>query len=225
VYKADGLTLIPHIPTGITRLEQRFPVRYGAKKLYLSTAGNGSITAVTVIGDAWKSFDARSVLLPYDRTPDAASVTIYMGGAKPATPETASDTARWAEVEPVPPPGDAFWDISAFMAGIVGNTPPFAQFGAFYARLRDTGLGGCYEARHAKLVVDCITAIHARKKLEDEGAIKPLPEPSQSAADKSYVDTAVKLAQGLQKVLTDYENSGDAHQKQVLQLWQECVSK
>jgi hypothetical protein len=33
LYRADGLTLLPHIPTGITRLEQHFPVRFGAKRL------------------------------------------------------------------------------------------------------------------------------------------------------------------------------------------------
>ena len=83
LYRADGLTLLPHIPPGITRLEQHFPIRFGRKRLYLSTVGRGPVTAVTVNEKPWKSFDAKSVLLPYDQTPDEAVIQIALGGAKP----------------------------------------------------------------------------------------------------------------------------------------------
>jgi hypothetical protein len=83
LYRADGLTLLPHIPPGITRLEQRFPIRFGDKRLYLATIGSGAVTGVTVNGKPWKSFDARSVFLPYDKTPDYAAIQVLLGGAKP----------------------------------------------------------------------------------------------------------------------------------------------
>ena len=57
LYRAEGLTLLPHIPPGITRLEQRFPVRFGAKRLYLATVGKGPITGVAINGVPWNSFD------------------------------------------------------------------------------------------------------------------------------------------------------------------------
>ena len=53
LYRADALTLVPHIPPGITRLRQDFPVRFGRKQLYLATAGAGPVTAVTINGQAW----------------------------------------------------------------------------------------------------------------------------------------------------------------------------
>ena len=67
LYRADGLVLVPHVPPGITRLEQHFPIRFGAKRLYLATTGSGPVTAVLVNGQPWKSFDEKSITLPYDR--------------------------------------------------------------------------------------------------------------------------------------------------------------
>ncbi len=45
LYRADGLTLVPHIPPAIAELEQLDPVRFGAKQLLLSVAGRGPITS------------------------------------------------------------------------------------------------------------------------------------------------------------------------------------
>ena len=72
LYRADGLTLVPHIPPGITRLEQDFPIRFGRKRLYLATVGAGPVTAVTINGQPWTRFDAQTVDLPYDDMPDEA---------------------------------------------------------------------------------------------------------------------------------------------------------
>ncbi len=83
LYRADGLTLLPHIPPGITRLEQHFPIRFGAKGLYLATVGSGPVTSVLVNGKPWAKFDAKSVSLPYGETPDEAVIVIGLGGAKP----------------------------------------------------------------------------------------------------------------------------------------------
>ncbi|PIY35644.1 MAG: hypothetical protein COZ06_37840 [Armatimonadetes bacterium CG_4_10_14_3_um_filter_66_18] len=100
LYRADGLTLLPHVPPGVTRLEQNFPLRFGAKRLYLATVGSGAITGVLLNGKRWKSFDAKSVFLPYDRTPAEAAVQILLGGAKPGpfTPAKATPALP-------PPPG------------------------------------------------------------------------------------------------------------------------
>ena len=84
LYRADGLTILPHIPPSIARLEQHFPIRFGAKKLYLATTGLGAITRVLVNGKAWDLHDGESVSLPYEKTPDEAVIQIALGGARPA---------------------------------------------------------------------------------------------------------------------------------------------
>ena len=77
----------------------------------------------------------------------------------------------------------------------------------------------CLKAGVDLIVVDSIAAIHARQQLEAEGKIKPLPEVSRNAADRCYVETAVKLADGLQRVVNGYEKSGDAQKKRILEIW------
>jgi len=211
-YKADRLVLMPHIPPAITALEQRFPIRFGEKKLYLSTTGTGPITAVTVNGTAHPTFDETSVSLRYDATPDDASVAIALGGAGPRTP------AGLAEAKPTPPPGDPFWDVT-FAEAEVSTLP--SRIGAFHTRLADAGLSLCYEAAHARLVVDALATIHERKRLLAQSRRQPLPEPSQKAADQSYVDTANRLAEGLQKVLDSYADSDDPREQRIRALWQE----
>jgi len=426
LYKADGLTLMPHIPSAITRLEQKFPIRFGTKRLYISTAGSGEITSVEVNGTSWKTFDKTSVFLSYDETPDVASVTICMGGVSFAE----SQKSAKISVKETPALGNAFWDISDFAAQSAGNTHPLrigadsngetrfvgdirrarifnralsveeiaalaasptaslkgnagpvadyildkadggaianaagggltakitgkadfadspsgkalrlagesfvevahdprlsmrdaytldawirpekmserggriinkvtsgvddgflldtypgnslrliteqghAEFdakltpgewvhvagtldrngemrlfingkvvasgkgqpapaaqpwrrvGEFHHRLCKAGMGDSYEAAHAGLVIDYVAAIHERLDLRAQGKLKLLPDASQLAADRSYVDTVNKLVEGLGKTIQGYEKTDDPRKKRILAIWRECA--
>ncbi len=81
LYRADHLELRPHIPPTIAQLHQAFPVRFGAKQIYLGTVGVGPVTSVSMNGKAWSDFDSESVRLPYDRLPETATIEIALGGA------------------------------------------------------------------------------------------------------------------------------------------------
>lgn len=83
LYRADGLTLVPHIPPAITELQQLDPVRFGARRLYLAVFGSGPIRAVTVNGRNWTRFTPESVHFPDAETPADATVIILRGNAKP----------------------------------------------------------------------------------------------------------------------------------------------
>lgn len=85
LYRAEGLTILPHIPSGITQLEQHFPIRFGQKRLYLATTGQGNVTGVIVNGKPWSRFDSKSISLPYNETPDEAVIQVLLGGAKATT--------------------------------------------------------------------------------------------------------------------------------------------
>lgn len=201
LYSAEGLRLLPHIPPTLTELEQRIPIRFGAKRLYLSTVGAGPVTSVLLNGKAWTKFDKESISLPYDETPDTAVIQIVLGDAKSKTaPE-------------VPVRGK-----------ISGPAGSFAKFAAFYAALQGAGLEQTYEAQHAKLIVDYAAAMDAREKLKQEGKLTPLPEASQTAADKSYTDAANRLVDGLTKVVESYEKSDDPGKKNVFALWRQSAS-
>ncbi|MBN1901528.1 hypothetical protein JW926_09430, partial [Candidatus Sumerlaeota bacterium] len=86
IYDAEKLTLLPHVPPSITYLEQKFPIQFGTREIYISLSGTGNITKVWINGKEWKLFDEKTVSLPYEQIPDKCTVQIALGGA--AKPET-----------------------------------------------------------------------------------------------------------------------------------------
>lgn len=211
LYRANDLTLLPHIPPGITRLEQTFPIRFGTKRLYLSTNGSGPVTGVCVNGQAWKQYTAQSVTLPYDKTPDVAQISIGLGGARPlATPLPEESLLT------VPPADDAFWDIGD--SGTGDHELPL-RIAAFYRALCEAGLGDSLEAQHARLAIAYFPAIHTRKKMLANGIIPKLVAVSQAAADASYIETMKKLCAGLEAAMNGLASSPDPRKRKIAAVW------
>ncbi|MBI3851167.1 MAG: hypothetical protein HY298_12970 [Verrucomicrobia bacterium] len=209
LYRADGLTLVPHVPPSITELEQRDPVRFGKKKIFLSALGYGEVTAVDVNGRKWKTFDGKSIFLAYDKTPDTARVEIFLGGAKPSSRQLSKS-----------PP--AFVPKTSTVGTLVSDVrleQRVARVREFHRQLLAAHLGETYEAAHAKLALDFAEVTAARRELLLAGKLRRLPEPSQTAADKSYTETLAKLCDGLESVLKSYERSPDAPRRKMFQLW------
>ena len=219
-YRADGLTLLPHIPPTLKRLEQHFPVRFGRKRLYLATTGTGPVTSVSINGKPWRTFNATSVSLPYEKTPDLAIIRIGLGGARPAP-----FTPRRPATEP---------DASLRFSGLALNPKFFPDVPAidfpaldarvdrlrgFYRRLAAAGLAGSYEAAHARLAVDFRTAVCRRFALLAEGKLARLSDRSQQAADRLYLDTLARLCEGLEKTVAAYGGAGDGQRKKIYQAW------
>ena len=207
LYRADGLTLVPHIPPGITELRQIDPIRFGSKKLYLSTLGHGPITSVKVNGQRWHSFDRDSVFLAYKDTPDVAHIVIELEG------RSAPGLLNIINVDDAPP-----LETEDFSPGLAARV---AKVRAFHARLLTAGLGESYEAAHAQLILDAIRAAHERQNLLAAGKLPHLPEVSQTAADRSYVETTTRLCEGLEALMKSYERSSDERARRIFGLWTE----
>jgi hypothetical protein len=237
LYRADGLTILPHVPPGITELEQRFPIRFGAKRLYLRTVGAGPVAAVYVNGRRWQPFDAASISLPYDQTPDVAMIEVVLGEAKPRL-RGAAPIARTRPIPPLPPADNEVWKGGTDIISkndpngkvVATQTPPAVpllyeiatRIHRFHERLVEAGLAETYEAAHARLAIEFIAAMGDRQRMLRDGKIRPFPEPRRAAAaEKSYRDTAVKLCEGLQKAVASYEKSDDPHKKRVYDIWRE----
>lgn len=212
LYRADDLTLVPHVPPSITELEQLDPVRFGTKQILLSTVGSGPITAVKVNGRKWRQFDRTSVFLPYGKTPDLAHVQIVMGNVKTPFRLESRQAPRGVPVKvdrAVMTPDLAVLDRRA------------ARLRHFEHRLNAADLGRSYEAAHARLAAECVEILRLRRHLLDAGTIKPLPGPGQGAANTAFLETATKLCDGLERVLKSYEVSNDQARNQILELWAE----
>jgi hypothetical protein len=217
LYSADGLTLIPHIPPGITELEQCDPVRFGTKQVYCAVRGRGPITGVFVNGKKVKRFEAQRVFLAYRETPSSARVLILLGGAKRASPRAAPSLEAAGAPKPRGKPPE-----NAQLQKLDGVAVKLAEF---RRRLARAGLEGTYAAAHARLALDYIETARTRFQRLAEGTIARLPEASQKAADQSYLDTAEKLSQGLDKVIQGYGNAGGPAQQKVRALWLESAAQ
>ncbi|HSW47244.1 MAG TPA: hypothetical protein VLM89_16900 [Phycisphaerae bacterium] len=213
-YSAEGLRLVPQVPPAITAMDQRFPIRLGNKRLYLAMTGSGAVTGVMVNGQPWKQFDARSVWLPYDETPDSARIEILLGGAEPR--KDAWDPMR-GDVVMVTPQAGMPAELDSLDAGA-------ARLVRFWVAMEQAEFGDSYETAHARLAADYVTTIHERLRMLGEGKIAPLPSASQEAADRLYLKTADNLAAGLKKTIESYAGSDDTHRKRVLEIWTETAN-
>ncbi len=214
-YGAAGLTLTPRLPPSITRLEQLDPVRFGTKQVFLSSRGLGAVTGVKVNGRRWKQFDSGSVFLPYDKTPDIARVELQLGNAKEVVSKPlGSGLPRGMPV--ILPKEEATTEFAVL-------TRKAEVLKAFQGRLKNAGLGNSYEAAHARLAEQAVDTVVLRRSLQEASLIKPLPAFSQAAADKSYVDTANKLYDGLEAVMNSYGASTVSARQRIHGLWSKSL--
>jgi hypothetical protein len=205
-YKADRLVLIPHVPPTIKTLRQHDPIRFGTKKVFIETIGTGPIAGVSINGEPWAHFTPEQITLPADSTPEVARITIRLASA--------------LEAEPSPPDAPAT-DATAMNQV---TDPALKQRGQhllqFIEAMKKAGLGESYEAAHADLAARAIEVIPMRRQMLDSGAIKKLPGASQAAADRSYVETAEKLFDGLKATLATYQALSDPQKQRILNLGQ-----
>ena len=214
LYAADRLTIFPHVPVKLTRLEQHFPIRFGSKQLYLATAGHGPVTGVVVNGQPWLEFTGDSVSLPYERTPQEAVVQILLGGAEAESfaPQKPNLLALPEAVPAADADAHSMVDRREWVSRV-------AAVRAFHQRLVSDGLADCHEAAHARLIVNCLAAAQARARMVAAGRLAPLPGPSQAAADQSYWDTVQRHCEGLEKVVQSHGSSDDPRHRRIHRLW------
>ncbi len=204
-YTAESLILYPHIAPDLRRLEQRCPVRFGSKRLYLNTTGSGPIRAVTVNGAKWTDFDEGSIRLAYEAMPDEATIEIALGGASPPPRDRATRAGpRHLEERQTLDPE---WLV------------PARRLGRFIENLRSIGAAETYEASHARLGLDAMNAAMRRRELIARGEIEPLPPSAQEPAEASYRDAARRLVSGLESLMDLYSRSQDARQRTIAQAW------
>jgi hypothetical protein len=209
IYRADSLTLYAHVPPGITELEQKFPIRFGTKEIYISAVGKGSVTRVEVNGRRWKQHDEASISLPYDKVPERARIRIVLGQGS-VVADRKSSQAKAVSMDSPPTPSASMGPLQARAAFL----------SRFYRSLSKAGFANTYEAAHARLALEAIAVIPVREELLATGKLKPLPEKSRQAADKAYVDTADRLFAGLERVILSYRGSGVPEKKRIVQCWQ-----
>ena len=204
IYKSDRLVLTPHIPPTITRLEQRDPIRFGSKRIFITTYGAGPVTGVLINGEPHADFTPTDVTLPFDQLADVTNVLILLGDPSPQMNDAlpAVDERR----------GD-------FLDGVPELRDKSRRIAAFRDRLTLNDFAGTYEINHAGLALQSINALGERQRALRDGTLKPLPETVSTAADKMYLEAATKLCDGLDAVMKRYETSQVERERKLSGLW------
>jgi hypothetical protein len=193
LYRAEDLTLVPHIPKGITEFRQLDPIRFGDKKIWIAAKGAGDITGVLVNGKEWKKFSKESITLPFDKLDKNSSVIILLGNARAGQeigePALKSTFVTAANLVAITDTSAGFSDLKASM---------ILQFN-HYQKLVEAGQADTYEAAHVRLAVESFAVWAQRRKLISDGKILGLPGNSSAAVDELYLQTSEKLLTGIKK--------------------------
>ena len=221
-YKSDGLLLYPHIPGGIDKLQQNFPVFFGKKKVYITTHGHGKITGVNINNKPVKNFTPQFVFVKPDDSPGEIYVSIGMGEALPLATDP-SLLRSWNFVMPV---DESFWDIDELRdKQDTIQTPKnkidnLKQVAKFYTLLQQAGLEETYEGKHAELILKGVQAIYDRRQLKKQKELVLLTINSQVAADQLYLNSIINQTDGLIQHLEKCRISGNSREKELAALWQ-----
>lgn len=226
IYTADGLRLYPHIPSDITALEQKFPIYFGKKKIYISVKGSGGISAVKINGRAQKTSSGESIFLPLDATPGTLHVAILLGDSAVQSNEITESVKHKIKLVKVNA-DDNYWNIDGLRGAadtISKTTSPavlnqIKKMPLFYNALLNNKRGDTYEAQHALLILNMVKAVNDRRQLKAQNKLQLLPERSQIAADNMFIGTIDKLTRGLILHLEKCKKSPDKEERRIYSLW------
>jgi hypothetical protein len=200
-YTAKGLRMWPHLPPGITRLIQKIPASFGQTRIFIGTTGQGKPVKALVNGKSLPMEPDGSLFLQLDGAKKNVTVEFLLGDAKPeGVPVILSKTI-------IPPVNDTkFWDLASRL-DTTNNPPNFAAAGVFLKLMERAQLGDSFEAGQARVVIQILTALHERRRLNSLGILHTplldeIPAAQPEEVEKCYARQARFILGGLHDHLT-----------------------
>jgi hypothetical protein len=206
IYKADKLTLYPHIPQSVTSYIQKEPVWFGGKSIYLSIAnGPGAIKSVKVNGKSVKVSSADHFSLSYADLPTKAEVEIIIEGATTAIAPCAAMIMSRPKADIIDMPNSL--------------KNPYAVLIAMSSRLKDDKDAG-YERVFLKEAIESIEAWRCRAKLDPgPGYFRAITPERRDGIQKFYENAALTMYNGFTSRMQRYANSDNLGQKHIAELF------
>ncbi len=202
VYKADSLTLYPHIPPTIAEYSQKEPIRFGEKGIMISVKNGGpKIQSVKVNGTALKVDSPDHITLPHSILPKNARVEIVTEGGK--TSGGVGETQRLGDAETRGETKPAELPVSL--------RKPFEALTAMLRKLDETS-GAEYEKAYLAEALRAFEAYRTRASMDT-----PQFTPEKRAAIlKMYEDAALNMYKGFDGLMKRY-STGDEREKRIAQ--------
>ncbi len=196
-YTAKGVRLWPHIPTGITRLEQKLPASFGQTRIFIGATGGGKPVKAIVNGKEFQLEADGSLFLPLDGLPGNIHVEFLTANSKSV------GTPRLPAKILIPKNRDSrFWNLPAQLDSL-SQTINFTSAGIFLNSMEMANLGNSFEAGQARVVIEILAALKERRRLEAKGnlhtpKLEGIPPAVIAAIDKLYATQARIILGGLQ---------------------------
>src|SRR5664280_539431 len=220
IYKADGLEIHPHIPPDITRLEQKFPVYFGEKQIFIVTSGSGPVTSVLINGKKVKKFLPDCISIHLDEEPDTVYVSLGLGGMKAQADFTIKPIQKFNI-----PCDDKFWrpyilrDSGEILEGEEEIFSAIKGLAVFHSRITQSGFSRTYECKLAELILESLQAVYERNGLKRSGTLLLLKPESQVAADNLYISTIKNLFFEFIRRMGKNRTSGSENEKLIANIW------
>ena len=216
-YRSDRLILRPRVPGSITQYTQKEPVRFGAKKLYLSCRNGGpKVKSVKVNGMAIKVGSSDEVMLLYSELPMEAKIEITTEGGWPKE----SSTTVYPAVPALLIENGTKAQASAELPESLKK--PFVVLSVM-KRLLSNEHGVDYERAFVTAAIKSCEDYRVRATIDlGSGYYRPITPKRREGINKFYEQTAITMYNGFTKRMASYAEKGDMQQKHVATLFSEA---
>lgn len=216
-YRSDRLILRPRVPGSITQYTQMEPVRFGARKLYLSCRNGGpKVKSVKVNGKAINVSSSHEVVLLYNELPIEAKIEITTTGGWPK--ESAS--LVYPAVPALLPDKGTKSQASSELPESLKR--PFAVLTAM-KRLLANEPGADYERAFVTTAIESCDDYRVRATMDPgPGYYRPITAERREDINKFYEQVALNMYNGFTTRMADYIENGDMQQKRIAALFSEA---
>lgn len=215
VYKADSLTLIPHIPSSIREYSQKEPIIFGEKRMLIHVRNGGpTVKSLKVNGRKWDVTARDSVALPYESLPKEARIELVMTGG-------------WAEASSGSESGGSAPTAKALVSRPAVRLPadmrkPFARLDAMRKQLGGISCGE-YVRSLVGEAAESFEAYRDRAQGYYDGAYPGMTRRKHGAILSLHKGTAMNLYTAVENLMNRYASDGDPSHAAVASVWKACA--
>ena len=210
VYRADSLSLYPHIHPSIRFYFQKEPIRFGGKRIRIAVKNAGPrIVSVKVNGKSARVDASDHVVLRYADLPMDAKVEIETGGVWP---------------KEIPDADAGFTAPDPCFAGIAKLPEQLAaQLRTLKSMLQKIAHepGADYERIFLSEAIAAFEAYAKRKAMDDAGLFREMDAVKRAAILASYQDAASQMYVGFETFMTRCAASTDPRRRRLTALFDE----
>ena len=218
-YRSDRLILRPRIPGSITAYEQKQPVRFGEKKLFLSCRNGGPVvTSVEINGKTTPLTSPEEVVLKFAELPPNANVMITTEGGWTEDPDTTDH--EYPAFPAVLPTKNEVMQVPGELSDSLRK--PFAVLEEMKITL-ESDQNAEYERAFVDAAIKAFQDCRVRQTMDPgSGYYRVITEERKQGIIRMYERTALAMYAGFANRMKKYAAEGDVRQNWIASLFSDA---